>query len=68
MSYADGGTASAAGSLEPQKKQFWEPDTSNYYHARISMNGPLGSTEHDLFISHELSEESILDNLQDALW
>ena len=54
--------------LEPQKKQFWEPDTSNFYHARISMKGPFGSTEHDLFISDELPEDSILDNLQDALW
>ena len=54
--------------LEPQKKQFWEPDTSNFSHVRISMKGPFGSTEHDLFISDELPEDSILDNLQEALW
>ena len=54
--------------LEPQKKQFWEPDTSNFSHVRISMKGPFDSTEHDLFISYELPEDSILDNLQEALW
>lgn len=54
--------------LEPRKKQFWEPDTSNFYHTKISMTGPFGSTEHDLYISYELPEDSILDNLQDALW
>ena len=54
--------------LEPQKKQFWEPDTSIFSHVRISMKGPFGSTEHDLFISYELPEDSILDNLQEALW
>ena len=54
--------------LEPHKKQFWEPDTTSFYHTRISMTGPFGSTEHDLYISHELPEDSILDNLQDALW
>lgn len=54
--------------LEPQKKQFWEPNTEEFYHTRISMNGPFGSTEHDLYISYELPEDSILDNLQEALW
>jgi len=54
--------------LEPQKKQFWEPDTTSFYHARISMTGPFGSTEHDLYISYELPEDCILDNLQNALW
>lgn len=54
--------------LEPRKKQFWEPDTSNFYHTKISMTGPFGSTEHDLYISYELPEDCILDNLQDALW
>lgn len=53
--------------LDPRKKQFWEPDTTSFYHARISMTGPFGSTEHDLYISHELPEDSILGNLQDAL-
>ena len=54
--------------LEPLKKQFWEPDTSSFYHARISMTGLFGSTGHDLYISNELSENRILKNLQDALW
>ncbi len=54
--------------LEPQKKQFWEPDTSDFYHTRITMTGPFGSTEHNLYISCELPQDSILDNLQDALW
>lgn len=54
--------------LKPQKKQFWVPDTSDFYHTRISMTGPFGSTEHDLYISSELPEDCILDNLQDALW
>lgn len=54
--------------LEPLKKQFWEPDTSSFYHARISMTGPFGSTGHDLYISNELPENRILENLQDALW
>lgn len=53
--------------LEPRKRQFWEPDTSEFYHTRISMAGPFGSTEHDLYISDELPEDRILDNLQDAL-
>lgn len=54
--------------LEPHKKQFWEPDTTSFYHARISMKGPFGSTGHDLYISNELPENRILENLQDALW
>ena len=54
--------------LEPLKQQFWEPDTSSFYHARISMTGPFGSTGHDLYISNELPENRILENLQDALW
>ncbi len=54
--------------LEPQKKQFWEPDTSCFYHARISMTGPFGSTEHDLYISYELPKDNILENLKDVLW
>lgn len=54
--------------LKPQKRQFWEPDTSDFYHTRITMTGPFGSTEHDLYISCELPEESILESLQDALW
>lgn len=59
---------SDAMNLEPRKKQFWEPDTSEFNHTRISMTGPFGSTEHDLYISCELLEESILGNLHDALW
>jgi hypothetical protein len=54
--------------LEPKKKQFWEPETSDFYHTRVAMKGPFGSTEHDLYISCELPKESILENLQDALW
>lgn len=45
--------------LEPLKKQFWEPDTSSFYHARISMTGLFGSTGHDLYISNELPENRI---------
>lgn len=54
--------------LEPLKKQFWEPNTSSFYYVRISMTGSFGSTEHDLYISNELLENTILDNLKDALW
>lgn len=54
--------------LEPHKGQFWIPDTSEFYHNRVIMKGPFGSTEHDLYISNRLPENSILDNLQDALW
>jgi len=54
--------------LDPHKKQFWRPDVSDFYHTRISMNGPFGSTEHDLYISYDLPTDSVLDNLQEALW
>ena len=54
--------------LDPNEKQFWVPDTLDFYHARIVVNGPLGTTEHDLYISDALPEDIVLDNLQDALW
>lgn len=54
--------------LDPHKRQFWIPDPSDFYHARISMSGYFGPTEHDLYISHGLPKDSILDNLQEALW
>lgn len=53
--------------LDPHKKQFWIPDTSDYYQTKISMKGPFGASEHELYISYDLPIDIILDNLQDTL-
>lgn len=53
--------------LNIEKKEFWVPDTSMFYHTQIFSSSSLGRIKCDLYIDYKLPKEIILNNLQDVL-
>lgn len=50
-------------SLDPQKKEFWEPNLDDFCKYRVDKQGAFGRTTHDLYISNDLPTELLIENL-----